>query len=110
QNEYSFEILEAVTKVNAFQKQHLTNQLMRYYGGSVEGRHFALWGLAFKPDTDDIREAPALEIIKSLLSNGATVAAYDPQATPNTQAYFGKKPGLSYAQDPYEALQDADAL
>jgi UDPglucose 6-dehydrogenase len=106
---YDFRILEAVTEVNARQKQRLVNKVTKFYKGSLEGRTFALWGLAFKPDTDDIREAPALEIISALTKAGAKVRAYDPEAMNNVKKYVTNE-SLSFVEDSYEALRDADAL
>jgi UDPglucose 6-dehydrogenase len=105
---YDFEILKAVEKVNANQKLHLVEKIKAYYNGNLAGKHFALWGLAFKPNTDDIREAPALSIIDALTAMGATITAYDPEAMPNVQAQIGDK--IKYAANQYEALQDAVAL
>ncbi len=82
---YDFEILKAVEKVNANQKLHLVEKIKAYYNNNLQGKHFALWGLAFKPNTDDIREAPALAIIDALTTAGATVTAYDPEAMPNVK-------------------------
>jgi UDPglucose 6-dehydrogenase len=108
--EYDFKILEAVTDVNTRQKQTLTNKVRRYYKEDVAGKTFALWGLAFKPDTDDIREAPALEIIKELTTAGAHIVAYDPEAIANVKKYHGNNKLLSFADDEYAALKGADAL
>jgi len=105
---YVFEILKAVEKVNANQKLHLVEKIKAYYNGNLAGKHFALWGLAFKPNTDDIREAPALSIIDALTSAGATVTAYDPEAMPNVKAQIGDI--IHYANNPYQALDKADAL
>jgi UDPglucose 6-dehydrogenase len=105
---YTFEILKAVEKVNALQKLHLVQKIKAYYNNDLQGKHFALWGLAFKPNTDDIREAPALSIIKALTNEGATITAYDPEAMPNVKAQIGDK--ISYAENQYEALQNAAAL
>ncbi len=105
---YTFEILKAVEKVNANQKLHLVEKIKDYYNGNIAGKHFALWGLAFKPNTDDIREAPALAIIDALTSAGATVTAYDPEAMPNVQAQIGNK--IKYAENQYQALVGAEAL
>ncbi len=105
---YAFEILKAVEKVNANQKLHLVEKIKAYYNGDLQGKHFALWGLAFKPNTDDIREAPALSIIEALTAMGATITAYDPEAMPNVQAQIGDK--IKYAANQYEALQGAVAL
>ena len=105
---YDFEILKAVKKVNAHQKLHLVEKIKSYYKGDLKGKHIALWGLAFKPNTDDIREAPALSIIDALTELGATVTAYDPEAMPNVKALIGAK--INYAESQYEALSGADFL
>ena len=105
---YNFQILNAVTDVNEKQKVHLVNKIKRYYNNDLAGKHFAIWGLAFKPNTDDIREAPALEIISSLLESGATVSAFDPEAMANVKGVIDDK--IAYAETPYEALEGADAL
>ena len=105
---YDFEILKAVEKVNANQKLHLVEKIKSYYKGDLKGKHIALWGLAFKPNTDDIREAPALSIIDALTELGATVTAYDPEAMPNVKAQIGDK--IKYATSQYEALSGADFL
>ena len=104
---YNFKILDAVTEVNENQKSHMVTKIKRYFG-DLTGRHFALWGLAFKPNTDDIREAPALEIIRELLDAGASVAAFDPEAMNNVKAIFGDK--ISFCETTYDCLQNADAL
>jgi UDPglucose 6-dehydrogenase len=105
---YSFEILKAVEKVNANQKLHLVEKIKAYYNGNLQGRNFALWGLAFKPNTDDIREAPALSIIEALTAMGASITAYDPEAMPNVKAQIGDK--IKYAENQYRALTGAEAL
>ncbi len=104
---YDFKILEAVMEVNKKQKQHLIPKIKEHYG-SLSGKKFALWGLAFKPNTDDIREAPALEMIDALVSEGAKVCAYDPEAMNNVRNLIGHK--ISYSADQYSALDDADGL
>jgi UDPglucose 6-dehydrogenase len=106
--DYDFAILEAVEKVNAIQKMHLVEKMKAFYKGNLKGKHFALWGLAFKPNTDDIREAPALSIIAALQSLGATITAYDPEAMPAVRGLLGDS--IRYAENPYEALAGADAL
>ncbi|SHG85591.1 UDP-glucose dehydrogenase family protein [Pedobacter caeni] len=108
ENEYNFQILKAVMDVNEKQKTVLVDKLLKYYKGDLKGKHFALWGLAFKPETDDIREAPALYIIDELVKHGATVTAFDPEAMPNVKRLIGEK--INYVEDQYEALQHADAL
>ena len=105
---YDFEILKAVEKVNANQKLHLVDKIKAHFKGDLKGKHIALWGLAFKPNTDDIREAPALSIIDALTTMGATIAAYDPEAMPNVKAQIGEK--IKYATNQYEALNGADFL
>lgn len=109
ENDYDFKILEAVTLVNDEQKQKLVNKIRNYYKGDLEGKVFALWGLSFKPDTDDIREAPSIEIIKALILEGASIVAYDPEAMANVKKLLGEDQ-ISYADDAYKALNDADAL
>jgi UDPglucose 6-dehydrogenase len=105
---YAFEILKAVEKVNTNQKLHLVEKIKAYYGGDLQGKSFALWGLAFKPNTDDIREAPALSIIDALTKTGATITAFDPEAMPNVKALIGDT--IKYAEDKYQALEGAAAL
>jgi len=105
---YQFQIIESVMKVNEEQKIALMPKIRKHYGGSLKGRHFAMWGLAFKPDTDDIREAPALYMIEALLAEGATVAAFDPEGMKNVKKMKGDV--IRYAHDEYDALQGADAL
>ena len=106
--EYSFEILKAVEKVNAHQKLHLVEKIKAYFNNNLQGKKIALWGLAFKPNTDDIREAPALAMIQSLMKEGASVTAYDPEAMPNVKNQIGDI--IQYASNQYEALQGADIL
>lgn len=105
---YNFEILKAVEKVNTIQKLHLVEKIKSHYNFNLEGKHFAVWGLSFKPNTDDIREAPALRIIESLLDFGSTVSVYDPEAMPNVRKLLGNK--IQYAQNQYQALEKANAL
>ncbi|OLY92094.1 UDP-glucose dehydrogenase [Cnuella takakiae] len=106
--DYDFKILNAVMEVNETQKRHLVSKIKAYYEGGLTGKHFALWGLAFKPNTDDIREAPALEIIDALVEAGATVTAFDPEAMNNVRGVIGDK--IQYAETTYDALEGADAL
>ncbi|HSV09415.1 MAG TPA: UDP-glucose/GDP-mannose dehydrogenase family protein, partial [Hanamia sp.] len=106
--DYEFKILEAVMQVNENQKVHLLPKIKSYFKNKLKGKKIALWGLAFKPNTDDIREAPALRLIKELLFEGATVLAYDPEAMANVKRELGDK--ISYADNQYAALEDADAL
>ncbi len=105
---YDFKILQAVEKVNAIQKLHLLSKLQSYYNNEISGKHFAIWGLAFKPNTDDIREAPALEMINCLIKMGATVSVFDPEAMKNVQIVVGDK--VVYAENMYTALNNADGL
>jgi UDPglucose 6-dehydrogenase len=107
-HDYDFKILNAVERVNEKQKMHIVEVLKNHFNGSLAGKHFALWGLAFKPNTDDIREAPALTIIQALLDNGATVTAFDPEATTHVKGVIGDS--ISYAPNQYAALESADAL
>lgn len=108
ENQYEFQILKSVMEVNELQKTVLVKKINAYYNNNLKGKHFAVWGLAFKPDTDDIREAPALYIIKELLEAGATITAFDPEAMPNVKKEFGDS--ISFADNQYEALPNADAL
>jgi len=108
ENNYEFRILKSVMEVNQAQKTKLIEPLKDHFGGSLKGKKIAMWGLAFKPNTDDIREAPALENIKILLEMGASVAAYDPEAMDNIKKEIGDS--ITYAESPYGALVDADAL
>jgi len=108
ENKYDFKILNAVMDVNEIQKKVLVEKVKKYFKGDIIGKKFALWGLAFKPETDDIREAPSLYIIDELIEAGATVMAFDPEAMPNIKALMGDK--ISYADDQYAALNGADAL
>jgi len=105
---YDFKILKSVMTVNQEQKLLLVSKLLKYYNQDINGKHFAIWGLAFKPETDDIREAPALYIIDELIKKGATVTVFDPEAMDNINNMIGDK--VSYAKGQYEALENADAL
>jgi UDPglucose 6-dehydrogenase len=105
---YNFEILDAVMEVNEKQKLHLMPSIKKYFDGNLKGKKFALWGLAFKPNTDDIREAPALYMINALLAEGASVATYDPEAMNNVKQIMGDK--IRFTETQNEALAGADAL
>lgn len=105
---YDFKILRSVIEVNAMQRQYFTQKIIDYYQGDLDGRKIAIWGLSFKPDTDDIREAPAIDIIQSLLENGAEIHAFDPEAMDNFKDIFEDE--IHYAQNPYDAIEEADAL
>ena len=106
--QYEFKILNAVMDVNEKQKLHLMPKIQNYFKNDLKGKHFALWGLAFKPNTDDIREAPALYMIDALVEAGATVSAFDPEAMNNVRKLIGDK--ITYAESQYDALKGADAL
>ena len=108
ENNFSFEILNAVMAVNESQKTVMMPKIKNFFRGDLKNKKIAIWGLAFKPDTDDIREAPALYMIDELLKEGAEVVAFDPEAMENIQGVVGDK--ISYAKDEYEALISADAL
>jgi UDPglucose 6-dehydrogenase len=104
---FDFKILEAVTEVNIRQRFSIVSKILRYFN-DIQGKHFAVWGLSFKPNTDDIREAPALDIIEALLDRGATVSAYDPEAMHNVEKVMGDR--IHLAPTPYYCLENADAL
>ncbi|RXK52507.1 UDP-glucose dehydrogenase family protein [Aquirufa rosea] len=108
ENNYQFHILDSVMKVNENQKTKLLPQVKNYFNNELVGKTIAIWGLAFKPYTDDIREAPALYNIDALLEAGCSIKAYDPEAMPNVQALLGNS--IQFCKNPYEALEDADAL
>lgn len=105
---YNFALLEAVMEVNEKQKTIIVPKILDYFGGSLKGKKIAMWGLAFKPDTDDIREAPALYIIEELLKAGAEVTAFDPEAMNNVKKLLGTK--ITFTENHYDALNNADAL
>ncbi len=105
---YDFKILEAVMEVNAGQKTKLISRIKEYFNHDLNGKTIAVWGLSFKPHTDDIREAPALENIKELLMAGAKVKAHDPESMNNVKKLLGDK--ISYFENPYEAADGADAI
>ncbi len=105
---YELRVLKAVEAVNQDQKSVLFNKIMKYFDGEIKGKTFAIWGLSFKPQTDDMREAPSLVIIKKLLEQGAIVKAYDPVAMKEARHTLGES--ITYSEDQYEALIDADCL
>ena len=107
-NKYSLRVLKAVEAVNEDQKSVMFNKINTYFKGDLKGKTIGLWGLSFKPQTDDMREAPSLVIIKKLMDAGAKVKAYDPVAMPETKRILGDK--IEYAADQYDALIDADCL
>jgi UDPglucose 6-dehydrogenase len=108
EHSYDFRILDSVIKVNKRQIEVFFKKILSHYKNQISGKHFALWGLAFKPNTDDVREAPSHYLINMLLEKGATVAAYDPEAIQTTKAVLGDK--IKYASHSYDALKSADAL
>ncbi len=110
QNGHALRLLQAVEAVNEHQKRELARRIQQRLGDNLSGRHIAVWGLAFKPDTDDMREAPSVVLIESMLAAGATVTAYDPVAVVEAKRNFGPRPGLRYAERAMEALEGADAL
>jgi len=110
QHGYDARILDAVEAVNQDQKSVLLNKIDTHFGDDLAGKTFAIWGLAFKPNTDDMREAPSLVIIDGLISRGATVKAYDPVANEEASHLFAGNDSVSFTSDLYDATQDADAL
>jgi UDPglucose 6-dehydrogenase len=104
------QLLDAVERVNEAQKHVLVRKIVQRLGENLEGRCFALWGLAFKPDTDDMREAPSRVIIAELLRRGASIHAYDPVAMEEAKRVFGSEPRIRYAETPMGAIEGADAL
>lgn len=108
ENKYDFKILKSVVDVNKRQILHFFNKIKNHFANQLKGKTFALWGLAFKPNTDDVREAPAHYLIKMLKDEGADVSAYDPEAMDTTKTVIGNI--VRYANDSYDSLKDADAL
>jgi UDPglucose 6-dehydrogenase len=107
-NGVSLDVLKAVESVNHRQKRRVVEKLARALDGQLRGRRVAVWGLAFKAETDDVRESPAIAVVRGLLDAGAAVAAHDPQAMEQARRELGDR--VAYVADPYEALRDADAL
>ncbi|WP_299363787.1 UDP-glucose/GDP-mannose dehydrogenase family protein [Winogradskyella sp.] len=105
---YDFKILDSVINVNQKQKTILVPRIMDHFNQDLEGKKIAIWGLAFKPETDDIREAPSLYVIDELLKEGADISAFDPEAMPNVKRKLGDK--ISFSKTMYDALEDAEAL
>lgn len=106
--DYDFKILKSVMNVNKLQKKRLVEKVSAYYNGALEGKTIAVWGLAFKPNTDDIREAPALEAINAFLEAGASVRVFDPEAMDNVKELYGDK--ITYTTSKYDTLKGADCL
>jgi UDPglucose 6-dehydrogenase len=107
-HEYDFKILKSVMEVNRSQKNIAFDRLQAFYGETLKDKNIAIWGLSFKPNTDDIREAPAIYLLKQLLEIGCTVQAFDPEAMDNVKDIFGDK--VSFAKSQYDALDGADSL
>jgi UDPglucose 6-dehydrogenase len=107
---YDAQVLDAVEAVNKRQKSVLVDKIIKRFGDDLKGRKFAVWGLAFKPETDDMREAPSRTIIEALWQHGAMIAAYDPVAEKEVQRIYGDRDDLELVKDPYDALIDADGL
>jgi UDPglucose 6-dehydrogenase len=106
--QYDFKILDAVMTVNEKQKTIIIPKVKKYFNNDLKGKKVALWGLAFKPDTDDIREAPALYLIEEILASGASIVAHDPEGMSNVEKLLGNK--IGYTKDMYEAVNEADCL
>jgi len=109
-NNLNPQLLEAVEEINKDQKLVLVDKIKKHFGDNLQGLTFAVWGLSFKPKTDDMREAPSITIINALINAGAKIQAYDPAAMKKAEHIFGNQPNISYSQDEYKALQNADAM
>jgi UDPglucose 6-dehydrogenase len=107
-NQYDFKVLKSVMEVNEIQKSIVVAKIKAFYKNNLKGKKIAVWGLAFKPDTDDIREAPALHIIDALLKEGVSISTFDPEAMANVQKQLGDK--IEFCENQYDALKGADAL
>ena len=110
---HKLKVIDAVEKVNKEQRKIMVDRVLKFFNGNVEGKTFAVWGLSFKPNTDDMREAPSIDIIKGLVENGAHIQAYDPVATENAKRVFKKlgiEDKITFCAKQYGALEDADAL
>lgn len=110
QNGYEMKVLKAVEEVNEKQKSILLKKLLQKYNGNIKGKKIAIWGLSFKPETDDMREAPSLVVIKNLLANGVTIAAHDPAAMDECRRIIGDDERITFHSNMYDALDNADAL
>jgi UDPglucose 6-dehydrogenase len=108
ENDYDFKILKSVINVNSNQAVLFNDKIIKHFNGNIKGKRFAVWGLAFKPNTDDVREAPSIRIINGLLNEGAVISAYDPEAVETTKVILGNK--IKYVENSYQALENADAL
>jgi UDPglucose 6-dehydrogenase len=109
-NGVNLRILEAVEKANENQKTILMQKIIKHFGDNLKGKHFAVWGLAFKPNTDDMREAPSRSLIDNLLRLGATITAYDPIATNEAKRIYTNTKGVSFVEHSLDAISNADAL
>ncbi|SVD95397.1 uncharacterized protein METZ01_LOCUS448251, partial [marine metagenome] len=107
-HQHPLRILEAVNQVNVLQRQRFFKKVLDHFDGNIASKQFAIWGLAFKPCTDDMREAPSVDIIEKLLASGAKVVAYDPEAMDEARQIFGSR--IALAQNSYACLKDANAL
>ncbi len=107
-NGYELNVIKAVEKANEYQKNVIFNKINKHFGDNLKGRIFAVWGLSFKPKTDDIRESSSISLIQKLLQAGCMIRAYDPAAMNETKLLLGDK--IGYSEDPYEALKEADAM
>ena len=107
---YDAKVLDAVEAVNKRQKSVIVDKIVKRFGDDLKGKKFAVWGLAFKPETDDMREAPSRTIIEALWKRGAMIAAYDPVAEEEVERIYGERDDLDLVKDPYQALEDADGL
>ena len=110
---HKLKVIDAIERVNKEQRKIMVDRVLKFFNGNVEGKTFAVWGLSFKPNTDDMREAPSIDIIKGLVEKGANIQAYDPVATENAKRVFKKlgiKDKITFCAKQYGALQDADAL
>ena len=108
ENAYDFKILKSVVEVNRKQVELFFNKILNHYNGNIKGKHFGMWGLAFKPNTDDVREAPALALIKKVVDAGAKIKAFDPEAIETTKAQIGKM--IEYSNSSYDVIKNSDAL
>jgi UDPglucose 6-dehydrogenase len=108
ENDYDFKILKSVVEVNRKQIIHFFNKIKAHYNNDLKGKHFGIWGLSFKPNTDDIREAPSVYLIELLIESGSTVCVYDPEALNNIRMLFKER--ISYGDNSYKAIENADAL
>ena len=107
---YNAELINAVENVNNRQKYVIANKIIKRFGENLIGYKFAIWGLSFKPETDDMREAPSIYVVKELLSRGAKISAYDPKATFEAKTQYLKDYKLKYCQSKYEAVENTDAI